>query len=627
MSDLKTSKMFQSALTLAALGIVFGDIGTSPLYAVREAFHGPHAMPVTANNIFGVLSLIVWSLILVISIKYLIFVLRADNKGEGGVLALTALAAPPRYVSKFFWNRVLLYLGLFGSSLLFGDGVITPAISVLSAVEGLKVATPFFEPFVIPLTIAILGGLFLVQRHGTAKIGSVFGPVILIWFTVIGSLGIYGITGHPEILLALSPTYAIQFFIHNGIHGFTVLGAVFLVVTGGEALYADMGHLGKNPIQRAWFMFALPGLLLNYFGQGALILANPEAAENPFYKLAPGWMLYLLVIIATMATVIASQALISGVFSLTRQAVQLGYFPRVRIVHTSGLEIGQIYIPTINWNLFALTSWLVFSFGSSSALASAYGIAVSITMVITTLLACSVAYQRWRWSIWAITGVLTLFMSVDLVFLSANFTKVADGGWFPLTMAIVVFTMMITWREGRKILAKELAIKTLPLEEFLLSLKNKTLVEVSGIAIFMSGSLDGTPIALLQNVKHNRCLHEQSIILTVISDEVPHIPKSNRLEIIKIQDRFFRIVARYGFMDSPDMGEILVCAAQQGFPIDSSKVTYYLGRETLIASKKAKMDWFRDRLFVVMSRNAEGAMEYFNIPSDRVIELGVQVEI
>ncbi len=454
-------------LIIAALGVVFGDIGTSPLYAVREAFHGPHAIAISNANVLGVLSMVLWSLITVISIKYLLFVLRADNSGEGGVLALTALAAPPRLVRKNKLNKIALYLGLFGSALLFGDGVITPAISVMSAVEGLNVATPFFAPYVGPITVFVLAMLFLAQHFGTAKIGLIFGPIILTWFAVLGALGIYGISQNTLVLEAINPMYALNFFIINGYHGFIVLGAVFLVVTGGEALYADMGHFGRRPIKIAWFVAALPGLMLNYFGQGALLLNSPEAASNPFYKLAPAWALYPLVLLATAATVIASQALISGVFSLTRQAIQLGYAPRFRIVHTSSETIGQIYIPHINWILFILTSWLVFEFKSSSALAAAYGIAVSTTMIITTILACSVALQRWRWKLPAVVAILVFFLAIDLVFFAANITKIKDGGWFPLALGAVIFICMTTWRDGRKLLAKRLKENSIPFEQFL----------------------------------------------------------------------------------------------------------------------------------------------------------------
>ena len=623
----RSSETQHSALTLTALGIVFGDIGTSPLYAVREAFNGPHAIAVNQVNIFGVLSLIVWSLILVISIKYLLFILSADNKGEGGVLALTALAAPPKFAARFRSSAVLLAFGLFGSALLFGDGVITPAISVLSAVEGLKIVTPQLEPFVIPLTLIILWGIFFVQKKGTALIGSIFGPVIFVWFLTLGSLGAYGILNHPDILFALSPLHAVNYFMVNGIKGMVVLSAVFLVVTGGEAMYADMGHLGKRPIQKAWFFVALPGLLLNYFGQGALILNNPESALNPFYLLAPGWALLPLVGLATMATIIASQALISGVFSLTRQAVQMGYFPRLRVVHTSSHAIGQIYIPVINWTLFVLTAALVIGFGSSSALASAYGIAVSMTMVITTALACAVAVQRWRWKWSSILILGGVFILTDLIFLAANLTKVADGGWFPLLMGAIVFTLMTTWRKGRKLLAEKLAAQTIPLEDFLKQVREKKLASISGSAFFMSGTADGTPYALVHNVKHNKCLHSKNAVLTVLSEDVPYVQKNARIEIRNVGESFYRIIARYGFMDAPDINEILDRCAEKGVKFDSTDTTFFLGRETILPSDQRGMALWREHLFSLMSRNATRATAYYNIPPNQVVEMGMQIEI
>ncbi len=615
------------ALTLTALGIVLGDIGTSPLYAVREAFHGPHSIPVTQGNIFGVLSLIIWALFLTISLKYLFFVLKADNKGEGGVLALTALALPPRVLAKYRWSQILLYLGLFGSALLFGDGAITPAISILSAVEGLKIATPLFEPYIIPITIGILMILFSFQRYGTARIGSIFGPIIFLWFTVIGSLGVYGIILHPEILNALNPGYAINFFIENGFNGFVVLGAVFLVVTGGEALYADMGHFGIKPIQRAWFFIALPGLLLNYFGQGALILNNPLAAENPFYLLAPDWALYFLVAIATLAAIIASQALISGVFSLTRQAVQLGYFPRVRIIHTASHEIGQIYIPFINWTLFLLTAWLVLTFKTSSALAAAYGIAISLTMVIVTVLVSLVAYRKWEWGWPSIFCFLIVFLSIDLLFLTANLAKVSDGGWFPIVVASFIFILMTTWKNGRKILAQQLKQKSLSIDTFFQRIKDEPLTQISGSAIFMSSSNEGAPPALLHNVKHNKVLHAQNIILTVLYEEVPRIHKSERVEIIEMNSNFFRIVSKYGFMESPDMYDILECAEKKGLKIEISDTTFFLGRETIIPTKEEGMSLWREHLFAFMSKNSARPTAYFNIPPEQVMEVGIQIEI
>lgn len=620
------AKMSRAALTLAALGIVFGDIGTSPLYAVREAFHGPNAIVPSAENILGVLSLIVWSLITVISVKYLMFVMRADNKGEGGVLALTALASPPQKALVMGWPRIALYLGLFGSALLCGEGVITPAISVLSAVEGLKIATPVFEHYVIPITLGILWTLFSVQRHGTSRIGQVFGPVILVWFLTIGTLGIYGIVMNPMVLRAIDPTFAFGFLGENGLSSLAVMGAVFLVVTGAEALYADMGHLGKSPIQTAWFVVVLPCLLLNYFGQGALLLSKPEAVENPFFLLAPDWALYPLVFIATMAAVIASQALISGVYSLTRQAIQLGFFPRMKIIHTSSQEIGQIYIPSMNWIMFALTVWLVVTFGSSSALAAAYGIAVSTVMVISTILACTVAFDRWHWKWYYVAGVLSFLLTIDLSYFVANLSKIADGGWFPLTLGAVMFTLMTTWRKGRQILARRLAEQTSPLSEFLMSLRTMKVARVPGSAIFMSGSSEGTPLALAHNVRHNRVLHQKNAILTVLSEEVPHIDPAERLELTTIGEGFYRLVARYGFMESPDINDILKCAATKGVPFELSDITFFLGRETILPTHREGMAIWRERIFAFMSQNSERATAFFNIPPDQVVEVGFLVE-
>ncbi len=618
------AKQSINALTLAALGIVFGDIGTSPLYALREAFHGPHAMAVTPENVLGILSLVVWSLIIVISIKYLLFVMRADNKGEGGVLALTSLAAP-RAQQKTFFSKAILYLGLFGSALLFGDGVITPAISVLSAVEGLNVATPFFGPFVVPITIGILFVLFYSQRLGTAKIGAVFGPIILIWFITLGALGIYGSLQNTIVFSAVNPKFGYEFFLHNGWAGVLALGAVFLVVTGGEALYADMGHLGRKPIQRAWFFVALPGLLLNYFGQGALLLSVPEAASNPFYKLAPEWALYPLVILATAATVIASQALITGVFSLTRQAVQLGYAPRVRIIHTSIHEIGQIYIPHINWLLFILTAYLVASFQSSSALAAAYGIAVSMTMVITTILTCTVAFKLWGWGLVPVGAVFIFFIIIDGVFLAANTAKIFDGGWFPLAMGALIFTLMTTWRRGREILQSRLRLQSTAMEDFFKQIDLEKPFVTGGTAIYMTGDPTVTPLALTKNVKHNKCLHEKNIVLTIISKEVPTVPRTQRLLIERLPNEFYRVVAKYGFMETPDIQDILNVLEENG--ITAPDVTYFLGRETLIATGLPGMAIWREHLFAFMSRNSERATAYFNIPGDKVIEVGIQVEI
>ena len=544
------------SMTLTALGVVFGDIGTSPLYALREAFAGPEAVAATPDNVLGILSLILWSLILVISVKYLLFVMKADNRGEGGVLALMAIAAPPRLGQRKRRFRLLIYLGLFGSALLFGDGIITPAISVLSAVEGLEVATPIFSQFVVPITIAIIAGLFLAQKRGTAQIGAVFGPVILLWFVTIGSLGIFGIWQNPTVLKALNPLNSILFFQQNGFESYVVLGAVFLSVTGGEALYADMGHFGRGPIQRGWFFVALPALVLNYFGQGAVIINDPAALKSPFYLLAPEWMLYPLVILATMATVIASQALISGVFSLTRQSIQLGYFPRVKIVHTSRDEIGQIYIPQINGAMFVMTCYLVLAFGSSGALAAAYGIAVSTTMVITTILACSVAYTRWQWGPLRVGAVLVGFLAIDGLFLSANLTKIKDGGWVPLSIGAVVFTIMTTWKQGRRMLAERMRAHSIPLEQFIEQTIQFPPARVSGTSVFMSADPEGTPPALFHNMRHNKILHQRNVLLTIQSKGAPYVEKTERVEIQTLWEDFYRVIATYGFMETPDIKEV-----------------------------------------------------------------------
>ncbi|HEV2844700.1 MAG TPA: KUP/HAK/KT family potassium transporter, partial [Thermoanaerobaculia bacterium] len=505
-----TDLRYLLGLSLGALGIVYGDIGTSPLYALRECFHGPHAVPPSHDNVLGVLSLVFWSLVIIISIKYLVFVMRADNRGEGGILALMALV-PPRYREARSGQWVLVAMGLFGAALLYGDGMITPAISVLSAVEGLEVATPFFNPYIVPITLVILLVLFAIQRRGTAGIGALFGPVMILWFATLAVLGAFWIVRVPAVLAAVNPGHAVRFFAQNGWQGFLVLGSVFLVVTGGEALYADMGHFGRRPIRLAWFTLVLPALLLNYFGQGALLLTHPDAAENPFYelarRLAPDWILYPMVILATAATVIASQAVISGAFSLTRQAVQLGYIPRMEIIHTSGREIGQIYIPSINWLLMLSTFGLVLGFQKSTNLAAAYGVAVTATMVITTLLACMVALRLWNWKPALVLPVTAVFLLLDSSFFGANIIKLADGGWFPLLVGLVIYTLMATWKKGRQILAERLADGALPFEQFVASVGPEGPRRVSGTAVFMARDPRGTPTALLHNLKHNKVLH------------------------------------------------------------------------------------------------------------------------
>jgi len=614
-------------LSLMALGVVYGDIGTSPLYALRECFHGSHPLAPTPANVLGILSLVFWALTLVISIKYLLFLMSADNRGEGGILALLALLTPARHLS-IVQRRYLVPIGLFGAALLYGDGVITPAISVLSAVEGLKVAAPAFEGLVVPITIMILILLFLFQRRGTAGVGAVFGPVMVIWFTAIAILGIHGILRAPEVFLAVNPLHGALFFKENGQLAFRVLGAVFLVVTGGEALYADMGHFGPQPIRLAWFTFVLPSLLLNYFGQGALLLARPGEATEPFYHLAPGWALYPLVIIATLAAVIASQAVISGVFSLTRQAMQLGYSPRFRLIQTSSEEIGQIYLPTVNTALMLTTLALVIGFGSSANLAGAYGVAVTTTMVITSILAFFLMVKRWHWQMASAGALAGLFLSIDIPFLGANLLKTAHGGWFPLAAGVAVFTLMTTWRRGRAALGQRLSGKEAPLEDFIDRLAVDPPHRVSGTAVFMTGHPSGTPPMLYHHLSHNQVLHEQVIILTVLTEEVPRVPATDRVTVTAMGMGFSRIIVRYGFMQSPNVPVALRQCEPLGLTVSLEHTTYYLARETIISTpqQSGMMRW-QEKLFAFMSRNSLTATTFYNIPSEQVVELGQQVEI
>lgn len=615
------------SLTLGALGVVYGDIGTSPLYAFRESFHDEYGLAVIPENVLGILSLIFWALITIISVKYLAFVMQADNRGEGGILALTALISPQRRISRHSYRYRLILLGLFGTALLYGDGIITPAISVLSAVEGLQVATPFFDPYIVPITIVILVGLFLLQRSGTARVGRIFGPATLVWFIVLALLGIRWIVREPSVLAAISPHYAVGFFSHNGWHGFLVLGSVFLVVTGGEALYADMGHFGKRPIRLAWFIVVLPALLLNYFGQGALLLQHPEAVENPFYRMAPEWALYPIVVIATLATVIASQALITGAFSLTMQAVQLGYLPRVEIDHTSAAERGQIYIPGINWMLMVACIALVIAFGSSSNLAAAYGVAVTTTMVVTTLLLFTVERERWQWPLSTALAFTTFFMVIDLAFWGANLIKIPDGGWFPLVIGALVFTLMTTWKRGRLILSQRLGAGTMRFAQFAEKMRTDRVTHVPGTAVFMYSDPEATPPALLHNVKHNKVLHEKVILLSVITEEIPHVASTERVEVHKLENGFSRVTLHYGFMETPNVPRDLALARHAGLPLKMKEVSYFLGRERLFASKQPGMAIWREKLFAIMSRNARPATDFFRLPPDRVVELGAQIEL
>jgi KUP system potassium uptake protein len=614
-------------LSLAALGVVYGDIGTSVLYALRECFHGPHAIVTTPENVFGVLSLIFWSLVIVISGKYIAFVLRADNQGEGGILALTALATPIKVVSRTErWPLVLL--GIFGAALLYGDGMITPAISVLSSVEGLQLATPVFTPYVLPITIGILIGLFVIQSHGTGRVGLVFGPVMIGWFAVLAILGVRSILAHPAVLGAINPSHAVTFFRTNGVAGYLILGTVVLAITGGESLYVDLGHFGRRPIRLAWFTMVLPALLLNYFGQGALLISNPAQAENPFFLMAPGWALYPLVALATCATIIASQAVISGAYSITKQAMQFGFLPRLTTAHTSSTESGQIYMPGVNWALMIACIMLVLGFRSSSNLAAAYGIAVISTMTITSLMFLVVARERWRWGWAKLVLVGGTFLTIDLSFLGANLVKIPHGGWFPILAALVIFTVMTTWKRGRRAVASLLLANAKPMDDFLRDIERHPPMRVPGTAVFMSGNAAGTPPALTHNLKHNHVLHEQIVLLTARTEQVPRVDDRQRVQVEPMSSGFWRVTVNFGFMEEPNVPAALERITNPALRIDPQAVTYFLGRETLIARKNVpNMALWRERLFVTMSRNAMNATNYFGLPPERVVELGAQLEI
>ncbi|HSB54684.1 MAG TPA: potassium transporter Kup [Gemmatimonadales bacterium] len=621
-----------AGLALAALGVVYGDIGTSPLYALRECFTGEHGLPPTVDNVLGILSLIVWSLNFVVSFKYISLVMRADNRGEGGILALMALVRSKRATGNLRVRRFLLLLGLFGAALLYGDGVITPAISVLGAMEGLKVVAPAFDPFVVPITVAILLALFLFQKRGTAGVGLVFGPITLIWFICITLLGIRGILLDPSVIRALNPWYAVNFFAEDGLRGFLILGAVVLVFTGGEALYADMGHFGKRPIRVAWFGLVLPALLLNYFGQGALLLHDPSAAHNPFYALVPTPLLIPMIVVATAAAIVASQALISGAFSLTQQAVQLGYSPRVTIKHTSHTEAGQIYIPEVNQALAVACIGLVLAYRSSSNLAAAYGIAVTGTMTITTVLYYEVMRARWNWPLWKAGGLAGLFLLVDATFFSANLVKVPSGGWFPIVVAIGIFTLMATWKQGRILLSGIMRENALPMDLFLRDIARRKPPRVPGVAVFLTSDASGAPPVLLHHLKHNQVLHERVILLSVVTKEIPVVPEEDRLRSASLGEGFCQVIAHYGFMESPDVPAIIGALSQPpprglGLTVNLMQTTFYLGRETLIATGRTKMATWRKKLFIVMTRNAQSAATFFRLPPNRVVELGAQIQL
>ncbi|MGS1126824.1 potassium transporter Kup [Rhodanobacter sp. UC4437_H4] len=615
-----------AALALGAVGVVYGDIGTSPLYTLKEVF-GEHGVPVTPANVLGALSLVFWSLIIVVSIKYVLFIMRADNNGEGGIMALLALAQ--RSARDVPYLRMgLIVLGLFGAALFYGDGVITPAISVLSAVEGLKVAAPRLEPWVLPITVGVIIGLLWLQKHGTHRIGAVFGPVCVIWFISIAGLGVLGIARHPEVLRALSPTYGIDFFLRNHAEAFFALGAVVLAVTGTEALYADMGHFGRRPIQLAWFNFVLPALVLNYFGQGALILHDPAAVANPFYHLVPRFMLYPMIALATTATVVASQAVISGAFSMTREAMQLGYMPRMRVVHTSSEMAGQIYVPWINRILLILIVAAVLGFRSSDNLGAAYGIAVTGTMVTTTLLALVVARYQWRWRLPAVIATGTALLTVDVAFFSANLVKVEHGGWFPLALGLCVFAVMTTWRRGRELVVREIQQGGVALAPFIRNLADHPLVRVPGTAVFLTANAEAIPSSLLHNLKHNKVLHERNVLLTVETLDTPRAEPPERLAWTALGQGFTRLRLRFGFSEDPDIPLRLAQCGHHGLPFDMMDTTFFLSRETVVAGRHAHgMAAWRDRLFAFMAHNALSATAFFRIPGNRRIELGSEVEI
>jgi KUP system potassium uptake protein len=620
------TKTSAAGLLIAAVGVVYGDIGTSPLYTLKEVFAGHYGVQANHDGVLGILSLIFWSLLWVVSLKYVLFILRADNQGEGGIMALTALArraaAPYPQLSK-----VLVLLGLFGAALFYGDSMITPAISVLSAVEGLQLAFDGIEHWVVPLSLIVLVALFLIQKHGTARIGTLFGPVMVLWFLVLGTLGIYGIVQRPEVLQALNPVWAVRFFVvHPGI-GVAILGAVVLALTGAEALYADMGHFGRKPIARAWFILVLPGLLLNYFGQGALILENPEAVRNPFYLLAPSWALLPMVGLSTLATIIASQAVISGAFSLTRQAIQLGYVPRMFIQHTSSQEQGQIYIGTVNWALMVGVVLLVIGFESSSALAAAYGVAVTGTMLITTLLSSAVVLLLWKTPRWLAIPMLLGFLLVDGLYFAANAPKIFQGGAFPVIAGIALFLLMTTWKRGRKIIVERLDESALPLPLFISSIRSQPPHRVQGTAVFLTARADAVPHALLHNLLHNQVLHEQVVLLTVVSEDSPRVAPERRFEVEVYGEGFFRVSLHFGFIEEPDVPAALSLCHLSELDFSPMRTTYFLSRETVVPTKRIGMARWRENLFAFLLKNANSNLKYFNLPMNRVIELGTQVEM
>ncbi|GJG87038.1 putative potassium transport system protein kup 1 [Gemmatimonadetes bacterium T265] len=625
---------YLALLALGAIGVVYGDIGTSPLYALTECFHSEHGVTPTPGNVLGVLSLVFWALTLVVSLKYLIFIMRADNHGEGGILALTALATPIRPTGRSE-RRWLVILGLFGAALLYGDGIITPAISVLSAVEGLSVATPRAQPFVIPLSVAIIVGLFLFQKGGTAKVGKIFGPIMVVWFAVLALLGVVQILHSPSVLGALNPLHGLRFFEANGLRGFLVLGSVVLVVTGGEALYADMGHFGRRPIRYAWFALVYPALLLNYFGQGALLLHDPKSSEHPFFNLAPGWALIPLVLLSTVATVIASQAVISGAFSLTLQAIQLGFCPRLQVRHTSEHEFGQVYVPAVNWALLVACVLLIVSFRSSTNLAAAYGIAVTSTMAITSVIFYVVAHERWGWPLWQVVPLVGVFMAIDLSFLGANLVKVLEGGWLPLAVAALVFTILATWKRGRRLVFERNTAVGDTVAHVVERVQSGEVTRVPGTAVFLSGTPAGAPISLLHNLKHNKIAHAQTVLATVKTLQVPNVQAEHRVRVESLGDGFYRAEVRFGFMEDPHLARALesdvvrdsVARQVPGLVYAPGTATYFVNRDRVVPTELPGMALWREHLFAGLSRVAATAADYFGLPPDRSVEIGNVVEI
>ena len=617
------NKQALPAITVAAIGVVFGDIGTSPLYALKEIFNGHHPIPVTPENILGVLSLVFWAIIVLVTIKYVAIIMRADNRGEGGSLALLALVTEKAKNPRLAW--IITLLGIFAAALFYGDSMITPAISVLSAVEGLEIITRDLKPYVIPITLGILTGLFFIQKHGTGAMGKLFGPVMVAWFAVLAILGVLQIVHNPAVLLALNPLFAVFFISEHPGLAFLALGSVVLAVTGGEALYTDMGHFGRFPIRLAWFGFVMPALVLNYFGQGALLLVEPEAIASPFFHLAPDWALIPMVGLATAATVIASQAVISGAFSVARMSIQMGLLPRMQIIHTSGMEEGQIYVPFTNWSLYLAVIALVIGFQNSSNLAAAYGIAVTGTMLIDTILVAFVMALLWKWNKFLVALVAGSLLVVDIAFFAANAIKIPEGGWFPLVIGLVSFTVLTTWRRGRRMVSEEMAKQSIPMDDFIESIDG--VHRIYGTAIFMTSAKDGVPPALLHNLKHNQVLHERVVLVTVQTTDTPIVNDMERIYLHRMQKGFMRLIVRYGFMESPDIPGALELCKGHGERFDMMETTFYLSRETIVPSMARGMLPARARLFAVMSKNATSASDFFHIPTNRVVELGTQLVI